>query len=214
MVGRSPCTFTTTSCRPSGSNASTASKMRSEPDGWSARVSTAMPPARLHRVDDLGVRPWRPRPGPSPASMARRQTCTIIGSPRMSASGLSGSRVEAMRAGMRTTGSDIDGPEGQKFGMRWTLPPEERQKVSSGNVLIRVAKGAAKRVIIRRPAAKAPGSPQACAFSRCFVSGRRFLARDPIGQARRVGFGEADVRDGFLRVQQDRRRGARHPSCS
>ena len=37
------------------------------------------------------------------------------------------------------------------------------------------------------------------------------FARDRIGQARRVWFGEADVRDRFLRVQQDRRRGARDP---
>ena len=32
---------------------------------------------------------------------ARRITCTIIGTPAISASGLPGSRVEAMRAGMR-----------------------------------------------------------------------------------------------------------------
>jgi hypothetical protein len=33
--------------------------------------------------------------------MARRQTCTIIGSPAISTIGLLGSRVAAMRAGMR-----------------------------------------------------------------------------------------------------------------
>src|SRR5262249_23042616 len=37
---------------------------------------------------------------PSLAACARRSTCTIIGSPAMSASGLPGSRVAAMRAGM------------------------------------------------------------------------------------------------------------------
>src|SRR5574337_500686 len=42
--------------------------------------------------------------GPTPAALARRQTRTIIGSPLMSASGLPGKRVDAMRAGMRTTG--------------------------------------------------------------------------------------------------------------
>src|SRR5262249_23473952 len=41
--------------------------------------------------------------GPSRAARARRMTCTIIGSPAMSASGLPGSLVEARRAGM--TGS-------------------------------------------------------------------------------------------------------------
>ena len=34
--------------------------------------------------------------------MARRQTCTIIGAPLISANGLPGSRVDAIRAGMRT----------------------------------------------------------------------------------------------------------------
>src|ERR1019366_9235704 len=37
--------------------------------------------------------------GPTSASIARRQTWTIIGSPQMSASGLPGSRVELMRGG-------------------------------------------------------------------------------------------------------------------
>jgi hypothetical protein len=42
--------------------------------------------------------------GPIPASIARRHTCTIIGAPQSSARGLPGSRLEAMRAGMRTRG--------------------------------------------------------------------------------------------------------------
>ena len=37
---------------------------------------------------------------PRPAASARRSTCTIIGVPAMSASGLPGSRVAAIRAGM------------------------------------------------------------------------------------------------------------------
>ena len=53
--------------------------------------------------------------GPVPPPRARRSTCTIIGVPAMSASGLPGSRVEAIRAGMmmRTSwsamGCDIAG---------------------------------------------------------------------------------------------------------
>src|SRR6202140_2352134 len=39
--------------------------------------------------------------GPMPAACARRSTCTIIGTPSISASGLPGNLVEAMRAGMR-----------------------------------------------------------------------------------------------------------------
>src|SRR5580700_10910807 len=39
--------------------------------------------------------------GPMPAAWARRSTCTIIGKPAISASGLPGNRVEAMRAGIR-----------------------------------------------------------------------------------------------------------------
>src|SRR5580692_5240267 len=39
--------------------------------------------------------------GPMPAACARRSTWTIIGKPEISASGLPGNRVEAMRAGMR-----------------------------------------------------------------------------------------------------------------
>ncbi len=41
---------------------------------------------------------------PIPASSARRMTCTIIGRPAISASGLPGRRVDAMRAGMTTIG--------------------------------------------------------------------------------------------------------------
>src|SRR5271170_1894215 len=68
------------------------------------------------------------------ASIARRQTCTIIGSPQMSASGLPGKRMEAMRAGMRTTGLTIRDRESQ-----------------AGSGLIRVAKSRAKRLINPEP---------------------------------------------------------------
>src|SRR5579862_1673066 len=39
--------------------------------------------------------------GPRSAAFARRSTCTIIGTPAISASGLPGNLVEAMRAGIR-----------------------------------------------------------------------------------------------------------------
>jgi len=42
--------------------------------------------------------------GPMPAATARRQTWTIMGSPAISASGLSGRRVAARREGMTTMG--------------------------------------------------------------------------------------------------------------
>src|SRR3546814_352484 len=42
--------------------------------------------------------------GPSPASRARRQTWTIIGTPAISASGFPGRRVAARREGMTTIG--------------------------------------------------------------------------------------------------------------
>ena len=85
--------------RPSGSAPASASKMRSEPETWSARVMTARPPAfSTRRRSPRNRSP--PRPCRGSAACARRMTCTIIGSPAMSASGLPGSRVEAMRAGM------------------------------------------------------------------------------------------------------------------
>src|SRR3954471_9859161 len=45
--------------------------------------------------------------GPSLAASARRSTCAIIGRPAISASGLPGSRVEAIRAGMRMRMSSV-----------------------------------------------------------------------------------------------------------
>ena len=68
--------------------------------------------------------------GPTSDSIARRQTWTIIGSPEISASGLPGRRVEAMRAGIKTIGLAMSGKEA----------------VLKGG-LIRVAKPRAKRLI-------------------------------------------------------------------
>ena len=58
----------------------------------------------LDGFGDLRLARRPPAPGRSPASMARRQTWTIIGSPWISARGLPGRRVEAMRAGMTMSG--------------------------------------------------------------------------------------------------------------
>ena len=106
MVGRSPCTFSTMPQRRSGSALSSASEIRSEPETWSARVMTARPPAFSTQAK-IASESVATTTGPVPAASARRSTCTIIGVPAMSASGLPGSRVEAIRAGMMvmTSGS-------------------------------------------------------------------------------------------------------------
>ena len=120
MVGRSPCTLTTTSWCPAGSTLSSASARRSEPDGWSARVITAMPPAASTAWAIAAVS-VATTTGPIPASMARRQTWTIIASPAISASGLFGRRVAARRAGISTRGSDMKGSD-----LRLRRPPAKR----------------------------------------------------------------------------------------
>ena len=43
----------------------------------------------------------------APAASARRATCTIIGTPAIGASGLPGSRVDAMRAGIATMNAGL-----------------------------------------------------------------------------------------------------------
>src|SRR5271170_1588007 len=57
--------------------------------------------------------------GPTSAAMARRHTCAIIGSPQITAKGLFGRRVEAMRAGMTTIFCDI----GQEWKTDALEPP-------------------------------------------------------------------------------------------
>ena len=76
---------------PSGSTRLTASNTRSEPEAWSARVMTASPPA-LRTAATISSVSVATTTRPTSAAMARRHTCTIIGSPAMSASGLLGSR--------------------------------------------------------------------------------------------------------------------------
>src|SRR5215472_16105794 len=73
--------------------------------------------------------------GPTAAASARRSTCAIIGSPAMTASGLPGRRVEAMRAGMRTR----------------TLPMRRQPRS-----LIRVARLAGNRLFLLLPLRSPP----------------------------------------------------------
>ena len=115
IVGRSPCTLSTMPQRPSGSALASASKMRSEPETWSARVITARPPAFSTQAK-IASESVATTTGPVSAASARRSTCTIIGVPAMSASGLPGSRVEAIRAGMMVMTSVS--AMGSEFG-RW-----------------------------------------------------------------------------------------------
>jgi porphobilinogen deaminase len=70
--------------------------MRSEPVAWSARVITASPPA-ARTASAISAESVATATGPMSASIARRQTCTIIGRPWISAIGLRGRRVAAMR---------------------------------------------------------------------------------------------------------------------
>ena len=77
-----------------------------------------------HRVGDLGVAAGhRDRADIRPRA-PRSSTCTIIGRPWMSASGLPGSRVEAMREGMTTIGFTrrrrgwVDGVRSFPYGAR------------------------------------------------------------------------------------------------
>jgi len=74
---------------------------------WSDRVITASPPARV-TASAIARASVATATGPMPAAHARRQTCTIIGSPAMSASGFPGRRCAPMRAGMMTMGSDME----------------------------------------------------------------------------------------------------------
>ena len=66
-------------------------------------MTTARPPSRSI-TSAIALSPQATTTGPAPAATARRQTCTIIGVPAISASGLLGSRVAASRAGIMTIG--------------------------------------------------------------------------------------------------------------
>ena len=77
--------------------------MRSEPDGSAGSVSTARPPA-ARTASTISASPQATATGPIVRLARASSTCTIIGRPWISASGLPGSRVAAMRAGMMTIG--------------------------------------------------------------------------------------------------------------
>ncbi len=70
-VGRSPCRFTMISARPAGSTLRKASKIRSEPEAWSARVITARPPAFSTQAA-IASESVATATGPMPAACARR----------------------------------------------------------------------------------------------------------------------------------------------
>ena len=99
----------------------------------------------------------RPRPRRASAASARRSTCTIIGLPAMSASGLPGSRVAAMRAGIRIRTSSA-------MAVRRIV--SEAVTVSQAAV-IRVARGEANRVFVRRRGvSRGPARCRVCSRSR------------------------------------------------
>ena len=78
---------------------------REDPVGTDGRRDRSALPRRrrAHALGDLRIAAGDRHRARSPPR-ARLQTWTIIGAPAMSASGLPGSRVEAMRAGIRTIG--------------------------------------------------------------------------------------------------------------
>ncbi len=75
--------------------------MRSEPDGSAGSVRIARPPAS-RTASTIDASPAATATGPTAAASAWRSTRTIIGTPPISASGLPGKRVAAIRAGIST----------------------------------------------------------------------------------------------------------------
>src|SRR5579862_1438001 len=100
----------TTSNVPWGSNAATAAKTRSVPEGSAGSVMTAIPPS-ARSVFAISSSPAATTTGPISAATAERQTRTIIGTPAISASGFPGRRVDAMRAGMTMMQFNSDAPQ-------------------------------------------------------------------------------------------------------
>ena len=120
---------------PAGSSVARAACTRSEPRGSVGSVSTATPPL-ARTASAISGSPQATATGPISASRARSSTCTIIGRPWMSASGLPGSRVEAMRAGMTTIGftcaRDLGGLMGKgRFPMVRTPYGGERPRATA-----------------------------------------------------------------------------------
>ena len=80
---------------------------RSRAAGSGSVITAVPPPART--ASAISASPQATATGPISASRPRSSTCTIIGLPWMSASGLPGRRVDAMREGMTTIGFTCGG---------------------------------------------------------------------------------------------------------
>jgi hypothetical protein len=93
ISGSSPWTLTTMSV-PARPSAAAASATRSVPDTWFSRVMSARCPAcsTALRIRSSSV---ATATAAAPLASARSQTCTIIGLPASSASGLPGKRLDA-----------------------------------------------------------------------------------------------------------------------
>ena len=152
-VGRSPWRLTTRVEAPLGIDAAQRREMRSVPEGRAGSVSTASPPAAARRRrSPLGA---GDDDRPESASTARRQTWTIIGSPAIGGSGLSGRRVAASRAGIRTT---VRARPGARDLLSSDVPaaaPTILVPVRSRGWSGRVGLTPARAVVYRRPAARA-----------------------------------------------------------
>ncbi len=171
--------------RRSGSSASSASKMRSEPDWWPLPVMTARPPDFSTAVCTASES-VATTASPIWASCARRSTWTIIGIPPISAKGLPGRRVEAMRAGIKS---------GSGTWMLWpSAPPARKFRRVLTNVVPSDCRYRAAYTGCQRP-----GKP--VSVRRC-----RALGGDPTRAATRP-FREPYF-DEFFRTQQSPRR---HP---
>ena len=104
--GSSPCRFTT--MRVSGQPFKAAhSARRSVPEVCAAEVMQTATSSGA-RASAMRASSVATTTSLAPASRARLTTCTIIGSPAMSRSGLPGKRVDAWRAGMATTKSRLE----------------------------------------------------------------------------------------------------------
>ena len=115
ISGSSPCTLTTTAsgARPSSWQ---ASARRSLPLTWSFRVSKARMPC-ASQAATMRSSSAATTTRLALDSMARCATRTTMGSPAISARGLSGKRLEAMRAGMTTVKPAAEPAGGEKSVM-------------------------------------------------------------------------------------------------
>ena len=98
-VGRSPCRLTMSRASPSGSSREHGLEYAVGARRVIGTRHHGLAAGAADRIAD-GLASVATTTRPHSASMARRQTWTIIGSPAMSASGLSGSRVAFSRAGI------------------------------------------------------------------------------------------------------------------